>query len=172
MEISFREIEIEDCDLIRNWIKSNEYTRQWYFFNHIPQKRNLIKKIEEIKTEPQTNASLILINNFPIGYIQSYPVDGNGNWTKRVKVAENMVSIDYFIGDIDYIHKGWGPKILLRYIESEIKKHNYKMMLISPNPENVANRKCIEKCGFEYIKTVGVPFMTSKAKEALYVKKI
>lgn len=172
MNITFRPVVIEDCNMIRNWIKTNEFTRHWYYFDKIPRLSTLEKKINKKLKEPQTRANIILIDNFPIGYIQSYPVDGNGNWTRQVKVAENMVSIDYFIGDINYIHKGLGPKIILEYIQQVVKKEKYTVAMISPDPENYANRKCVEKCGFRYVKTVGIPYETSKEKEAVYIKEI
>lgn len=172
MNISFKKITIEDANLLRSWIKSNEYTRHWYYYDKVPRLLTLKKKIEKILKESKTRAYIIMIDNNFIGYIQSYPVDGNGNWTKQVKVAENMVSIDYYIGDLNYIHKGLGKKIILEYIEQIIKKENYSVVMISPDPNNIVNCKCVEKCGFRYIKTVGIPYNSSKEKEAVYIKEI
>lgn len=172
MNLSFRKITIEDCGIIRNWIKTNEFTRHWYYFDKIPRLSTIKKKIEKKLNEPLTRVNIVMVNNYPIGYIQSYPVEGNGNWSKQVKVAENMVSIDYYIGDLNYIHKGIGSKMILEYIEQIIKKDNYSVVLISPDPKNIANCKCVEKCGFKYIKTVGIPYNTSKEKEAIYIKEL
>ena len=172
MNITFRAATVEDCKMVREWIKTNEFTRHWYYFDKIPRLSTLENKMKRKIKEPQTKANIVLVDNHPIGYIQSYPVDGNGNWTKQVKVAENMVSIDYFIGDINYIHKGLGSKMILEYIEQVVKKESYAAAMISPDPENHASCKCIEKCGFKYIKTVGIPYNTSRAKEAVFIKKI
>ena len=172
MKLSFRKICVEDAEMIRNWIKFNEFTRHWYYFDKTPRLATIKNKIEKKYTEPRTKAMIVLVDNQPMGYIQSYPVDGNGNWTKQVKVAENMVSIDYFIGDLNYIHKGLGPKMILEYIEQIIKKENYSIAMISPDPANKANCRCVEKCGFRYIKTVGIPRNSSKEKEAVYIKEI
>lgn len=172
MKISYRNITLDDCEVIRSWIKSNKYARHWYYKDKIPRLSTLKNKIENKLKQPKTKVNIILVDDVAIGYIQSYPVDGCGNWTKQVKVAENMVSIDYFIGDLNYIHKGLGAKIILEYIEQIIKKENYSMVLISPDPENIVNCRCVEKCGFKYIKTVGIPYNSSKEKEAVYIKKI
>ena len=72
MNITFRPVVIEDCNMIRNWIKTNEFTRHWYYFDKIPRLSTLEKKINKKLKEPQTRANIILIDNFPIGYIQSY----------------------------------------------------------------------------------------------------
>lgn len=172
MNITFREATFEDCKMIRNWIKTNEFTRRWYYAGIVPRLSSLQKKMAQKLQKQQTRVNIVLVDDFPIGYIQSYPVDGNGNWTRQVKVAENMVSIDYFIGDIRFIHKGIGPKMISEYIERVIKKEKFAAVLISPDPENRASRKCIEKCGFRYVKTVGIPYNSSKSKEAVYIKEI
>lgn len=132
MIVSFRTVTVEDCKMIREWIKTNRFTRHWYYFDKTPRLSTLENKILKNLKQPKTRANIILIDNVPIGYIQSYPVDGNGNWTKQVKVAENMVSIDYFIGDINYIHKGLGSKMILEYIDQVIKNENYAFAMISP----------------------------------------
>jgi hypothetical protein len=33
MNITFRNVTVEDCKLIRSWIKSNEFARHWYYFD-------------------------------------------------------------------------------------------------------------------------------------------
>ncbi len=172
MNISFRNVTIDDAEMIRNWIKTNEYTRHWYYSDKIPRVSTIKKKLEKKFKEPRTIAMIVLVDNFPMGYIQSYPIDGNSNWTKQVKVAENMVSVDYFIGDLNYIHKGLGTKMILEYIDQIVKPEKYSVAMISPDPANTANCHCVEKCGFRYIKTVGIPYNSSKEKEAIYIKNI
>ncbi len=172
MKLSFRKICVEDAEMIRNWIKSNEFTRHWYYFDKTPRLATIKNKIEKKYTEPRTKAMIVLVDNQPMGYIQSYPVDGCGAWANKVRVADNMVSIDYFIGDLNYIHKGIGSKMILEYIEQIIKKEGYSVAMISPDPKNIANCKCVEKCGFRYVKTVNVPYSNSKEKEAVYIKEI
>lgn len=33
LKITFRPATVEDCKMIRYWIKTNEFTRHWYFFD-------------------------------------------------------------------------------------------------------------------------------------------
>lgn len=172
MNITFRNATIDDSEMIRNWIKTNEHTRHWYYFDKVPRISTIQRELEKNFKEPRTRAMIVMADNVPMGYIQSYPVDGNGNWAKQVKVAENMVSIDYYIGDLNYIHKGLGSKMILEYIEQIVKTENYSVAMISPDPENNASCRCVEKCGFRYIKTVGIPYNSSKEKEAIYIKEI
>ncbi len=172
MNITFRQATVKDCHLMRDWIKQNEFTRHWYYYDKVPHLTTLEKKMEKRLKESKTHAMIILVDDKEIGYIQSYPVDSCGTWGKKVRVADNMISLDYFIGDLNYIHKGLGTKILLEFIEQIVKKENYKVVLITPDPENRANCRCVEKCGFKYIKTVNVPYVNSKEKEAIYIKEL
>ena len=130
----------------------------------------LKKKIQSKLNDKNLKINIILVDDFPIGYIQSYPVDGQGAWTNKVKVMDNMVSLDYYIGDINFIHKGIGSEMIIKYIEDVVKKDNYSGVLISPDPKNIAQEKLMKKCGFKYIKTVNVPYKNSREKEAVYVK--
>ena len=58
--------------------------------------------------EPNTRANIVLVDNEPIGYIQSYPVDDKTPWGKKIKVADNMVSIDYLLGRAEYTEINYG----------------------------------------------------------------
>ena len=53
-----------------------------------------------------------------------------------------------------------------------VKKDKYDIAMISPDPENKAQQCLMKKCGFQYIKTVNVPYANSKSKESVYIKKL
>ena len=170
--IDFREINESDLPMMRNWIKSNIFVKQWYYYNKIPRLSTLWKQTINRLKIAGFKEHIILLYGKPIGYIQSYNINGWGYWTRRVKIHENTVGLDYYIGDINYIHKGYGSQIINEYIKSVVKKQNYDYVMISPNPENIANCKLCEKCGFSYQKTVNCPYKTSKHKEAIYLKSL
>ena len=171
-QITFKQICESDLPQMRQWIKTNPDVKKWYYYNKVPRISSLYKKtIERLKIE-KFKANIIFIDKKPVGYIQSYAVEGWKTWTKRVKLFEKTASLDYFIGDLNYIHKGFGSKIVLEYIEKHVKNDGYDYVMISPDPSNVVNIKCVEKSGFEYVKTVSIPYQTSKHKEAIYIKKL
>ena len=93
---------------------------------------------------------------------------------RRVKVYQygKTAGLDYFIGDINYIHKGYGPKMIIEFINQVVKPFGFDYVTITPNKENIVSRKCCEKCGLNYFKTVNVPYRTSKKKEAVYIKNL
>jgi len=172
MKIEFKKVSVNDLQLIREWIKSNEFVKKWYYYNKIPRISTLDKKIIKRQSIKNFYANIILIDKKPIGYIQSYDIEGWGSWSKQVKIHDKTVGLDYFIGDINYIHKGYGEKFILKYIEWIKNSNKYDYVMISPDPLNIVNRKCIEKCGFKFKRIVGIPNSKSKHQEAIYLKKI
>lgn len=91
--------------------------------------------------------------------IKSVEFLGAGNHSEAFCINEN-------------IHKGLGSKMILEYIEQVVKKDKYDIAMISPDPENKAQQCLMKKCGFQYIKTVNVPYANSKSKESVYIKKL
>ena len=172
MKIEFKKANVNDLQMIRDWIKSNTFVQKWYYKNRIPRISTLDRIIIKRQSRKNFYANIILIDGKPIGYIQSYDIEGWGSWSKQVKVYDKTVGLDYFIGDINYIHKGYGEKFILEYINLIKKSNKYDFVMISPDPLNVVNRKCIEKCGFEFVKIVNTPKPISKYQEAIYLKKI
>lgn len=73
MNITFRTVTIKDCKIIREWIKTNEFTRHWYYFDKTPRLSTLETKILKTLKEPNSRANIVLADDMPIGYIQSYP---------------------------------------------------------------------------------------------------
>ena len=47
MKITFRPASVEDCKMIREWIKINEFTRHWYYFDKIPRLSTLETKMSK-----------------------------------------------------------------------------------------------------------------------------
>ena len=172
MEIKFKKADINDLQIIREWIKNNTFVQKWYYKGKTPRISTLYKKIIERQKIKNFCANIIQIDNKPIGYIQSYDIEGWGLWSKKVKIYDETVGLDYFIGDINYIHKGYGEKFILEYVNLIKKSNKYKFVMISPDLFNIANIKCVKKCGFKLKKIVSFPKSKSRHQEAVYIKKI
>ena len=172
LEIKFRKAVESDLTVIRNWIKINEFVKKWYYKGVIPSIKTLEKKIIKRQEIPNFYSFIISINGRDIGYIQSYDVDGWGTWSRKVKVFDSTVSLDYFIGDINYIHRGLGREIILEFVKQHLSGGKYKYVTITPDIENKVNCRLCEKCGFYLEKIVNVPYNSSREKDAIYLKQI
>ena len=172
MKISFNKATENDLLFVQKWIKANDRVKKWYYHDKVPTINTLRKKIIERQKVKDFYANIVFFNDIPVGYLQSYDVNGWGNWTKRVKIYENTVGLDYFIGENEYLNKGYGPKIIKQYIDEVVKKQKYDYATATPDPDNYASCRCLEKCGFKFQKVVNIPYINSKHREAIYLKKL
>jgi RimJ/RimL family protein N-acetyltransferase len=78
----------------------------------------------------------------PIGYFQYYFAPGN------------LVGIDQFIGEKDYLDKGIGEKTIKMFIELIEKSHKPDAIILDPSPDNKRAIKCYEKVGFKHYETI------------------
>ena len=171
-KIEFRKANESDIIKIRNWIKNNEFVKKWYYKGIVPKFKTLERKIIKRQEIKNFYSFIIVFNDVDIGYIQSYDVDGWGTWSRKVKIFDNTVSLDYFIGDINYIHRGYGKIIILEFIKQKILNSKYKYVTITPDVNNLVNCRLCEKCGFKLEKIINVPYKNSKEKDAIYLNKI
>ena len=77
--ISFRKIKNSDDLLIRNWIKTNEFVKKWYYENKIPNLKTINKKIHRANID----SFIVLIDGKEVGYIQCYLIDNFGSWAEE-----------------------------------------------------------------------------------------
>lgn len=106
-----------------------------------------------IEGREQVEPYLILYNDRPVGYIQSYRVSGDEEYERLVDI-EGSAGIDLFIGESDLLHRGIGPLVIRRFIEEIVfVDESIGVSIIDPNPENTAAIRAYEKVGFEYYKS-------------------
>lgn len=102
--ISFRKLEEKDLTLIYNWL-NKKHIIEWYTKNPITFDRVKEKYIPYIKNEKPTKAFLILNNDKPIGYIQTYNIEGYPKYKELIGLDEKIAGLDLYIGEEEYIHK-------------------------------------------------------------------
>ena len=136
----------DDIILMEKWI-NKEYVKKWY--------GNLSEWIYEIK---ERNGKYNFIKHFivkhtniKIGFCQYYDCfDAKEDWYKIDK-QNNTYSIDYLIGEENYLNKGYGKEIIKQLI-GKIKKINGKEIVVKPELENISSIKILLGNGFIYDK--------------------
>jgi RimJ/RimL family protein N-acetyltransferase len=93
---------------------------------------------------------LILYEDRPIGYIQSYTVSDDEEYERLVGI-ENSAGVDLLIGEEGLLYKGLGPLVIRLFLEEVVfAEVGIGLCIIDPHPENTAAIKAYEKVGFEY----------------------
>lgn len=154
--INFRRLDICDLSYMYKWL-NYDFIIEWY-----SKKKWTLKEIEEkylpyINKEKPTQGYLILYNNTPIGYIQTYKIHDYQDYARFVDINENASGLDVFIGEQEYIHKGLGKYIISKFLKEIVfSLSDAVSCILGPEPKNIAAIKTYEKVGFKYVKTIQV----------------
>jgi RimJ/RimL family protein N-acetyltransferase len=158
---TFKKLTQEDWPLLLQWFKEPHVEKWW----PTPEENELMEYfLEKIRCK-STFGFVVFLDEKPIGYIQYYYID-------RSKVEsgsllpplpdETTVGIDQFIGDPNYLHKGYGTLFIKQFItELPTLKPELTTVIIDADPENLAAIRCYEKVGFVRVCTYENPWGTS-----------
>ncbi|MDR1464893.1 MAG: GNAT family N-acetyltransferase [Oscillospiraceae bacterium] len=91
----------------------------------------------------------------PIGFCQYYDThfaQEHEVWNEEWRISERqgeVFSIDYLIGEPDFLHKGFGQK-MLRLLLDRIRAAGAKAVIVQPEKENIASNRLLKSSGFEW----------------------
>lgn len=156
MSISFRRLRHSEIPLIHRWLHTPHVARWWY------EDVGTFEEVEKqysayIDGRENVEPYLILHEESPIGYIQTYSISIEEEYAKLVGV-EDAAGLDLFIGEEEFLHRGLGSRIIRRCLEQIIfSDERYEACVIGPEPKNESAIRAYGKVGFRYFKTVRVP---------------
>jgi len=155
LHFTFKKITEKDLLLLLTWFKE-PHVQQWW---PTPENDELLEKFLQRIRSKDTFGYLVFFGDVPIGYIQYYYIDHknekSGSWLPPL--PETTIGTDQFIGDLEYIGKGYGTLFIKQFIQ-ELKKIEPMVttIIVDPDPENVAAIRCYEKVGFVRVGTYDV----------------
>lgn len=162
-KISFEPLTKADFPLLVKWLNEN-HVRAWYDGDKIWNEQSVEKKyltyterykrlvIEENTIEKPIYPYIIRIDEVKVGYIQyydsrSFPHEHGHDFDD---LPQNTASLDMYIGEIDFLGKSLGPKIINLFLKDYVFK-NYQYCLVDPDSSNLAAIKAYQKAGFSII---------------------
>ena len=155
-KITFRLLTSKDTDLMYNWLME-EHVHEW-FASAVNISMDFVKsRFTEINDF--IKRWVFQINGIDIGYIQNFFYEEDDGislkYRNDIEAKEGSVGIDYFIGDKNYVHKGYG-KIILKHFLDEIifPDPRTKSIIVGPRTKNLASIKILEANGFKWYKNV------------------
>ncbi|MCH9770470.1 MAG: acetyltransferase [Gammaproteobacteria bacterium] len=100
---------------------------------------------------------MIYLDDQAIGYLQccdlyayrSLCEDPKGLFTNE---KPGTFCMDLFIGEKDYLNKGYGTRIVKDFIDYVFENFDAKVLLIDPACSNKRAIRCYEKAGFKFVK--------------------
>ena len=133
--IGFRRLQSIDLPMIHHWLHIPHVARWWY------EDKSTFREVAEkysayIEGEEPVEPYLILYDNHPVGYIQSYRISDDEEYASLVEI-EDSAGIDLFIGESDLLYRGFGPLAVQRFIEKNVfADEGINVCIIDPEPEN------------------------------------
>lgn len=147
-----------DIDLLHNWL-NNKHVHQWYDKD----KTNTIEEVKKrylpkILGEKSTDCFLACIDNKPFGYVQAYRVTDWPEFGDYIGYDHQSASVDLFIGDEEYLGKGYGQSMLHQFLKNVVfTDETINTCVIGPEPDNQRAIAVYQKVGFRFKKTVHIP---------------
>ena len=139
------------------WLNTG-FLNQWYGKRQYTYGEILEKYGNRIIGSNPTDPYLIFYDDALIGYIQTYRISDHPNYNKYVQADENTAGLDLFIGESDYINKGFGAALLAKFLKEVVFfTKEIAKCIIGPEPENKAAIRYYEKVGFQHFKTIFNP---------------
>lgn len=154
MKIAFKEFNLEDVPLYYEWAEKDHVKKIWFLDGYQP-KEYILKKIEGNGIE---HPFVIMIDDKPVGHIQYWDIHARDIINKDKKdyftgSPSGTYGIDIFIGEIDYVGKGYGAKILSAFVQLLFDKYGAKKLVVDPSIKNTNAIRCYEKVGFKFSRT-------------------
>lgn len=159
-EISFRQLSEPDLPLMHRWVNTPHVSKWW----KIDGKRNpdygevVTHYTPRIQGKSPTKSYIFSLNNKLIGYIQFVKIDEEPEYAKVLEAERNTGGIDIFIGEEEFLNKGLGTEILIKFLKDiAFPVFQVDRCIIDPEPENKAAIRAYEKAGFKYARTYWNP---------------
>ncbi len=160
-DLRFKSLEESDLTLIHTWLHQ-PWVKRWYAHEALLW-QEFLQFRDEIKNYfGSGNEFLVVSNGYPFAYIRYYDAhlwpDGFGNVE-----PEGRYGIDLYIGDAEYLGKGYGTALLRQFIKKIIQDQKelglpIKQLVIAPEIANNAAIKTYLKVGFNIDQEIDDPY--------------
>lgn len=155
-KIFFKPLKEEGLRLIHRWRLLNHVSK--WFKGRLSLKAIKKKYLPRITGEVPISCFLILFEKKPIGLIQTFRISDFPKYEKILQVDKSTATFDIFIGEKDFLCKGFGPHIMLKFMKTVVfPKFNVDYCIVAPDPKNTIAIKAYQKAGFSYLKTIFNP---------------
>ena len=144
-KISLRNLVDADIPLLTTWL-NKEYIRKWYhepegWLEEINGRHNSFKWLHHF---------IVMDEAIPIGFCQYYDCYDARKLEDWYTVNEPSAtySIDYLIGNEDYLHKGYGQSIVSALTDKIKSEEVGNQIIVQPDKENLPSNNVLLANGY------------------------
>lgn len=144
-DLKLRKLNDDDIELFEKWV-NQDYVLKWY-----EHPEAWIDEIQKRQNEfSWVNHFIVTYNNKDIGFCQYYDYKmSKEDWHGDITL-DGTYSIDYMIGESEYLKRGFGTRIVSELISDIRSMTNAKRIIVLPEAENSASCNTLISAGFKY----------------------
>jgi RimJ/RimL family protein N-acetyltransferase len=151
VRIGFRPLTAGDLPLLYEWLQ-REHVQRWWTdretYDEVVQ--HYLPAIEGSKP---TDLYLILLDEQPAGFIQTYRVSDYPEYRELVAVEDGVAGVDLFVAELEQTGRGLGSKVLSRFVADIVFSDSEILACVAdPDAENLASLRAFEKAGFRIVR--------------------
>jgi len=150
-DLRFRAMRPDDLPLLHEWLQRPHVQRWWT-------DRETYEEVVEhylpaIEGEDPTDHHLVVLDERPIGLVETYLVSDHPEYAALVGVGEGVAGLDLFIADEALTGQGLGTEVISRFVEEVVFASPVTVACIAgPEAGNSASVRAFEKAGFRVVK--------------------
>jgi RimJ/RimL family protein N-acetyltransferase len=176
-QITFRPLAEADLLLLHRWLNTPHVSQWW----EVDGKRNPAYKDVTNKFTPRihrpepVSCFLVLYDTRPVAFIESCRMDNFPTEKATLRIPANASGIDTFIGEKDFLHKGFGPVYIRKFLKEIIfQEPAINSCIVDPEPSNKIAIRAYEKAGFNFshqawnAKDNIIAYIMSISRESVY----
>jgi aminoglycoside 6'-N-acetyltransferase len=149
--IRFRPLEESDLPQVEAWLRT-EYVAEWW---RDPLEIAVEKRQAALDGRRDVEHYVILVDEQPVGMIQTYLVADHPDWGELVGVEPEAAGVDLFVGDPAAVGRGLGPEILQEFARSVVFARPETTATVATIEEpNRRSWRAFEKAGFRHVRDV------------------
>jgi RimJ/RimL family protein N-acetyltransferase len=149
-EIGFRPLGRDDLRLLHGWL-GREHVRRWWD-EHETYEEVVEHYLPAIEGRRPTDLYLILLDDRPVGFIQSYLVADHPDFGALVGLGAGVAGVDLFVGEEELTGKGLGTDVLRAFVRDVVfAEPGTTACIADPDVRNAASLRAFEKANFRRV---------------------
>jgi RimJ/RimL family protein N-acetyltransferase len=148
--IGFRALEEPDLRMLHEWLQ-RPHVRRWWD-EHATYEDVVAHYLPAIDGRDPTDLYLILLDDRPVGFVETYAVSDYPEYAAVVGVGEGVAGVDLFVAEEELTGKGLGTEVLRRFVPHVVFANPRTTACIAgPDVRNLASIRAFEKAGFRRV---------------------
>lgn len=151
----FRSLAENDIPMLHAWLQQPHVAEWWVEPSTLEKVKD--EYLPTIDGRSTTKAYIASISGKPIGFIQSYVVQGSGGGWWEEESDPGARGIDQFLADATLLNQGLGTAMVAAFVERLFEDPRVTKVQTDPSPSNGRAIRCYSKVGFKEVGEVFTP---------------